>query len=64
MADTGKAVSALAGQYAHLSTDELFALAYSTKSREKLAADIRAMAASLLRQDEVKPITGKKGGKS
>ncbi|HVJ71287.1 MAG TPA: hypothetical protein VM531_07260 [Sphingomicrobium sp.] len=49
-ADTGKAVASLAGEYANFHEDEF--LRMNQDGLKQLAADIRSMAASLLRQNE------------
>lgn len=56
MAETS--LSSLASRYAKTTPEMVLALAYKERSREKLAADIRSMAASLLRQDETKGLRG------
>lgn len=51
-ARTGNMVSSIAGHYATITPEDLLALA--AKQPERTAGDIRSMATSLLRQDEVK----------
>lgn len=51
-AQTSDKVSSLAASYANITADRLLAATASASLREMTAADIRSMAASLLRQDE------------
>lgn len=53
-ARTGNMVSSIAGRYANFTADKLLASTATPELREQTAGDIRSMAASLLRQDEVK----------
>lgn len=55
-ARTSDRVSTIAGRYAKLTAQELLARTATDFMREATAADIRSMAASLLRQDEVKGV--------
>lgn len=52
MAQTSDRISSLAARYANITASELMSLTIS--QAEVRASDIRSMAASLLRQDEVK----------
>lgn len=54
MAQTSDKISAIAARYLNVSAATLIALTESPTSAMKLRDDIRAMAASLLRQDETK----------
>jgi prefoldin subunit 5 len=54
MAQTSDRVSKLAARYAKLTSETLRALAQSQASLEATADEIRSLAASALRQDEVK----------
>lgn len=56
MAQTSERVSSIASRFINLSPDTLLGLTASERLRETTAAEIRAMAASLLRQDEVRGI--------
>jgi hypothetical protein len=58
-AQTGDRVSALAARYAKLQPGNLNGL--TADERRQLAADVRSMAASLLRQDETKGKRGLRG---
>lgn len=58
MAQTSDRISALAAKYAPLTPDRLRVITSDSHYREATAADIRAMAASLLRQDETKGLRG------
>lgn len=55
-AQTSDRVSSIAARHANMKAETLMALAAKSSTAEILAADIRSMAASLLRQDEVKGI--------
>jgi TusA-related sulfurtransferase len=55
-AQTGERVSSIAGRLARLQPETLEVMAANPASRERLAKDIRSMAASLLAQDEHKGI--------
>jgi hypothetical protein len=59
MPQTSDRVSSIAARYVGISADKLLGLTATDSRREITAADIRAMAASLLRQDEVKGLRGK-----
>lgn len=54
MAQTSDRVSSLAARYAGMSNTKFKELAADPESVNELAYDVRSMAASLLRQDEVK----------
>lgn len=56
MAQTSDRVSRLAARYAGITADNLLSLTATQPLREQTAGDIRSMAASLLRQDEVKGV--------
>lgn len=58
MARTSDRISSLAARYAGITKDDLLALTASDSMREQTAGDIRSMAASLLRQDEVRGVRG------
>jgi len=58
MAQTSDRVSAIAARYAGVKADELLALTATPSMREQTAADVRSMAASLLRQDETRGLRG------
>jgi hypothetical protein len=53
---TSDRVSSLAARFVNLSPDTLLALTATEASRQQATADIRSMAASLLRQDEQRGI--------
>ena len=53
-AKTGNMMSSLAAKYLHLTDDELLSLTATPQLRYQTAEEIRSMAGSLLRQDEVK----------
>lgn len=53
-ARTSDRVSTIAARHAQMNSDRLLSLTATAGGREELASDIRSMAASLLRQDEVK----------
>lgn len=53
-AQTSDKVSSLAANYAGINANNLLALTSTQALREQTAADIRSMAASLLRQDETR----------
>jgi hypothetical protein len=53
-ARTSDRLSSLAARFAKLTPETLLALTATDASRQQLTADIKSMAASLLRQDEVK----------
>ena len=55
-AQTGEHVSSIAARFINLQPDTILAMAASDGSRERLARDIRALAASALRQDETKGV--------
>ena len=55
-AKTSDRVSSIAAAYAGITDDGLLTLTATQELREETAADIRTMAASLLRQDEVRGI--------
>jgi hypothetical protein len=57
-AQTSDRVSSLAARYVNLEPDTLLALTATPASRESTAADIRTLAASLLRQDEHRGVRG------
>lgn len=54
MAQTSDRVSSIAARYADITPEELAALMEPATGPQDVAKDIRTMAASLLRQDEVK----------
>lgn len=54
MAQTSDRVSSIAGRYANITADQLLGRTATSLCRETMAAELRSMAASLLRQDEVK----------
>lgn len=54
MPQTSDRVSSIAAQYLKIDADKLLAKTATPSMREIVADDIRSMAASLLRQDEVK----------
>lgn len=56
MAQTSDKVSSIAARYVNLDPDTLLALTATPASRVSTAADVRSMAASLLRQDEVRGV--------
>ena len=56
MAQTSDRVSSIAARYANLTANDLRSL--DAVQQREMAADIRSMAASLLRQDEVKGLRG------
>lgn len=58
MAQTSDRVSAIAASYATMTADRLLSLTASEEARQRTAADIKSMAASLLRQDEHKGLRG------
>lgn len=53
-AQTSDRISSLAGKYQTLTADRLVSLTETEEHRRKTAAEIRSMAASLLRQDETR----------
>jgi hypothetical protein len=53
-ARTSDRVSSIAARYAGLTADNLLSLTATAALREQTARDMRSMAASLLRQDEVR----------
>lgn len=55
MAKTSDKISSLAGRYAHVTATELLVRCKAGQA-EEIAADIRSLAASALRQDEVKGV--------
>lgn len=57
-AQTSDRVSSLAARYATITADRLLSVTASERLREETAADIRSMAASLMRQDETKGLRG------
>lgn len=58
MAQTSDRISSIAARYRKIDGDTLLSLTASNASRDRLAKDIRSMAASLARQDETKGIRG------
>jgi hypothetical protein len=56
MAQTSDRVSSIAARYANLTPERLLGLTSTDDRTREAAADIRAMAASLMRQDEVKGV--------
>lgn len=56
MAQTSDRVSSIAARHVSITADQLLARTATNAAREELAFQIRSMAASLLRQDEVKGI--------
>jgi hypothetical protein len=54
MAKTSDRISSIAAQYIKIDGDHLLAKTATASLREITADDIRSMAASLLRQDELK----------
>lgn len=54
MARTSDRVSSIAARYTDIRPDTLLALTATPESRSTLCAEIKSMAASCLRQDEVK----------
>jgi hypothetical protein len=57
-ARTSDRVSSIAARYAKITSQELLARTATDFMREATAADIRSMAASLLRQDDHKGLRG------
>lgn len=55
-AQTSDRVSSIAARYANITPTRLLALTAKDSTLEAAAEDIRSMAASLLRQDEVKGV--------
>lgn len=58
MAQTSDEVSKLAARYLALTPDRLLGMTATERLRQETTADIKSMAASLLRQDEVKGVRG------
>lgn len=58
MAQTSDRISSLAARYAGMSNTRFKQLAENPESLNELAYDVRSMAASLLRQDELKGLRG------
>lgn len=58
MAQTSDKISSLAARYVGMSNTRFRQLADNPESLNELAYDVRSMAASLLRQDEVKGLRG------
>ncbi len=58
MAQTSDRISSMAAKYVAMSNDALGRKVSTRDGRNEVAHDIRAMAASLLRQDEVKGLRG------
>jgi hypothetical protein len=58
MARTSDRVSSIAARFVNLKAETLMALTAKHTTAEKLAADIRSLAASALAQDEVKGLRG------
>jgi hypothetical protein len=56
MARTSDRVSSIAARYAGVTADEMLSMTASQQLRQETAAEIRSMAASLLRQDEVRGV--------
>jgi hypothetical protein len=56
MAQTSDRVSSIAARYAGVTADEMLSMTASQQLRQETAAEIRSMAASLLRQDEVRGV--------
>lgn len=57
-AQTSDEISALAAKYATLTHERLLGMTATEPMRRATAAEIRSMAASLLRQDETKGVRG------
>ena len=57
-AQTSDRVSSIAARLANVKPETLMALAAKSSTAESLAADIRSLAASALRQDETKGLRG------
>lgn len=57
-AHTSDRVASIAARYATMTGPRLMALSAKISTADNAAADIRAMAASLLRQDETKGLRG------
>lgn len=55
-AQTSDRISSIAARYANLTQERLLALTATEELRRETADDIQSMAASLLRQDEVKGV--------
>jgi hypothetical protein len=53
-AQTSDRVSSIAARYAGITADNLLSLTATAPLREQMAADIRSLAASALRQDETR----------
>lgn len=53
-AQTSDKISSLAAKYATMTPDRLLSLTATAELRRKTSDDIKSMAASLLRQDEVR----------
>lgn len=58
MSKTSDRVSAIAGRYTKITPGMLIALTSNEQSATNVAADVRSMAASLLKQDEHKGLRG------
>lgn len=58
MAQTSDKISSLAARYVGMSNTRFRQLVENPESLNELAFDVRSMAASLLRQDEVKGLRG------
>ena len=54
MAQTSDRVSSLAARYANITPEELYSITSDAVQRRQTAGELRTMAMSLLRQDEVK----------
>lgn len=61
-AQTSDRVSSIAARYTNLTAARLIGMTATDRSAEQAASDIRAMAASLLRQDETKGLRERVGG--
>jgi hypothetical protein len=57
-AQTGERVSSIAARFLNIKAETLMALTAKSSTAEILAADIRSLAASALRQDEKKGLRG------
>ena len=54
--ETSDKISSLAARYVNLTPERLIGLTAKDEGTRRVAADIRSMAASLIRQDETKGI--------
>lgn len=58
MAQTSDVISSLAARYVGITAEQLYAITSDAVQRRQTAGEISSMAASLLRQDEVKGLRG------